>query len=712
MKLRKNKENKICWTFTKPRIAVWCLVLVVCIAFSALVLSAPGKIQREWAKVDCQELSFAPYALEPGSTMVQEFRAQGQTTGGASHLYLNIFRQEGAAGNLTVRLFRERKDELLADITCDFEELPACADLEAAAAEARTIYETTESQRPAPEEMPAALTTPVMLGDGYFLLRSGEYYRLEITNNAASERVYLLGNPQVQSGKLTVDGETQEGFLNLSWMRQSLYNPSVLLPLMVLLADATVLLGLALVLFTDVKVHVLYLILAVGFGLVTLFDLTPIYGFDMRFQFDSAYVLSNRLMGIDGYYWVADAEDPNGGAAYYSRRYCDDYSQYQFYKADEVSANYTDMKAGLRNLTVTEEEQEMIWVKADLGFISTQLYMYLPQAIGFAVARLLGLGMYPMLQLARALSYAVFVGTMYFAIRKVPFGKLIFLVSALIPTVMVQMVSLTRDAMIICLGFYITAAAIKMAYGSQKPGKWEWIKLAAASMLLAPCKLVYLPLSCLFLLVVYRQYILPAGDRGKRLLKRLVLAGAGAVMVLITANLWTIYGLLFESGESIYGSESYTVGLFFTQPLQALELFINTFRIELGGYLVNAVQLFDIELGCNDGITLLVLGALLMSCCVEERQILRREKCFMFLAASGVLVLTALASMRWTPIGSDVIVGLQGRYLTPVLPVLCMAMCGNKVLKGTESASVLVKISCCIFPALSLMNMYLWAVQL
>lgn len=716
MKLCSLKQVKKTFSFTKPRIAVWCIVLLLCIGFSALVLSAPEKIQREYAKVECQEQNYAPYVLESGSTLVQELKAQGQSAGEVSHLYLNVFRQEGSTGSLSVRIIREKNEELLAEIDCAFDEIPACADINVTAAEAFEISQMEESQREELTGMNPVLQDPVMLGDGWFLLKSGEYYRVEITNNSESHPVCLLGNPDVQSGKLTLDGEQIEGFLNLSWMRKSLYTPSKMLLLMVLLTDATVLLGLALVLFTDVKVHVLYLVLAIGFGIVTLFDLTPLYGFDMRFQFDSAYVLSNQLMGVENaYVWEIEPEYPWTETVRYARRYGDDYAQYQFYKGDEVSANYTDMKAGMRALKASEKEKEFILVYADQNFISDQLYMYFPQAIGFTIARLLGLGMHPMLQLGRLMSYAVFVAVVYFSIRKIPFGKLIFLVSALLPTVLVQTVSLTRDAMIICMSFYITAMAIWMAYAEKPPKKSDWIKLATVSALLAPCKMIYLPVSCLFLLVVYRRHFLEGKIAAKKLLKRILWGGLAAIILFGIVNFSAFFGLFLSSNASIYDTEAYSISYILFNPIETMCVIVNTLRCDFGSYLVNAVQLFDIGLGCNDGMTIVVFALLALSCCstnICEDILHREERGYMILVTVGVLFLTAIASLRWTPFGSDVIVGFQGRYLTPVLPLVCMAFYGSHYVRGSADMEKIILGGCCVFPGVSLMNMYLWAIAL
>lgn len=694
------------------RIALWCAVLVMCILFSALVLASPDKIVREYNLFACQDQDYWPYEIAPGATVEQYFVAQGQSVGEVSDLYLYGFRDAASEGSVTVRLYREEDGEMLSEDTKDHGKFPGCEDAAAMVQQADALSRTSDSHRPPRNEISGALTTYVSFDAG-FVLKSGETYCLEIINQSESDSLYLLGNIQVQSGKLLVDGEQQPGFLNLSWMRKSLYTPSRLLFLMVLLTDATVLLGLALVLFTDVKTHVLYLVLAVGFGIVTLFDLTPLYGFDMRFQFDSTYVLSNQMMGVDDAYWAADQLNEGEYVLSYYRRACDDDTQYQYYYHDEVSANYTDMKAGLRNLFAPEEDRELVLVETARGFVGEQLYLYFPQAVGFTIARLLGLSMYPMLQLARLIAYAVFVLTMYRAIRKVPFGKQIFLLLSLIPTVMVQTISLSRDAMIICMSFYIIAKTMQMAYALEKPKLWDWAKLLTISILLAPCKMIYLPVSCLFLIVLYRHYMLPAGDKWKKIALWAVLLSAVVIAVFVWLNADFFRGMFSTTNISVYNTEAYSVLHLLTDPLNTLYVLANTLRTELGAYLVNAVQLFDIDLGCSDGITIIVFALMVLSSCSEEpkkQTLCSGERGFMLLVAVGVFLLTAVASMLWTPVTSNVIIGLQGRYLTPILPLLCLACCNNRVVHLDADVSGFVSACCCVFPAISLMNMYLWAI--
>ena len=86
------------------------------------------------------------------------------------------------------------------------------------------------------------------------------------------------------------------------------------------------------------------------------------------------------------------------------------------------------------------------------------------------------------------------------------------------------------------------------------------------------------------------------------------------------------------------------------------------------------------------------------------------ERSYMLLVAAGTFMLLVVAAFRWTPIEYDVFVGLQGRYLIPIFPLL-LAFYNNQLVRVNRGAGMVTKIGCCIFPAISLMNMYLWTIQ-
>lgn len=683
----------------KVRLAIWLTAFCVCIFCSWMVWENTSTSYRQIE----MEQSFEPgediYELIPGGELEQQFTAQGKSAGGMFNLYLQLLREPDAQGSVRICLSRKNAEDAVLETNLEVSQLPE-----------KEKYVAAEKN--ASEDKTEGWTA--LADDSFFcLLKSGEEYTLKIVNESETDSVYLLGEHTVQSGNLLCDGQQLPGFLNLRFLRESMYRPSVLLVLLILVADATVLVGLWLVLFADVKTEVLYLVLAIGFGIVTLFDLTPIYGFDMRFQFDSTYVLSNRILGIEDVVYTPSLADPEVMKLSYYRRACDDYSQYQYYYHDEVSANYTDMKAGLRYPFVSAEEQELELVETHLGFIETQLWLCLPQAIGFSVARLMGVGMYPMLQAGRIMAYAVFVLCTVLAIRAIPFGKRFMMVLGLMPAVLVQTVSITRDGTIISLSFLLIALVLRLHFSEKKPGWCQWIPVLVLSIMLAPCKMVYLPVSCLCVMAAYKHYILPAGKNGKRMLGGLAAVFVIAIGGFCMANSAMVREILFTKPVSLYQTPAYSLGDMLTDPLRTMYVFGNTMRNQTESFLTNAIQLFNIQLGSSDDITLMVFSLLLLELfCVDiDIRLHPAERSYMLLVAAGTFVLLVVAAFRWTPIEYDVFVGLQGRYLIPIFPLL-LAFYNNQLVRVNRGAGMVTKIGCCIFPAISLMNMYLWTIQI
>ena len=674
----------------KGWIAVWCLILVACLAFSYLTVLAARDASGFSRRAYLVDPGGKTTPLGPGQTLGQQFTAAGASAGSLKDLCMELVWDRGEPVPLEFRLIRDsdgavlRQEELLADGT-DFH---AGTHVKAKARYACGVEINEEVS-----------------------LISGESYTLELKNLDDKTPVRLAYNPSACTGSLTLDGEEIPGFLNIRLTRGTLYQPdSRMVAVLIAVTVVTVLLGTALVLFSRVRVQLLYLLLAVGFGAVMLFDLTPLYGFDIRFQFDSAYVVSDQMMGLGGVRELPSLTDPDQTSVFYQRRAGDDYSQYQFYRDQNVSANYTENRQGLARWKASPEEQELVLAEAWQGEVGEQLYLYIPHALGFTLARLLGLGFYPMLLLARIFAYALLVLTVYKAISRAPVGKHLLLLFGLLPTVMVQSLSISRDTTIFIMAFYLIGKVLQGAYGEKAPSVRDWICILGVSVLLAPCKMIYLPVSFLWLLIVYRRYILPGNLPWGKVLGGVVLASLPILIFFVATNLASIGSLSQAEKASITSDPSRTLSVILSDPGQAAYIFLNTVRTELGEYFLNALQLYNIDLGASHTVSLVFAGLLCLAVCesgtLEFRPL---ERGFLLLVFLGVFLLTALASMQWTSINSPVILGFQGRYLTPALPLLFLAA-GNtrSVTVSEEFRARLVGLGCSILPAIVLMNMYLW----
>ncbi len=706
------------------QLLIWLAAAALCAGFSAMTLhmsrfNLPWRTTKEFycsGRYDPRSKAPDTVTLLPGQSLEQSFTAMGSLVGECQTIYLKVPEGQTRLPELTVTLTAQDTGEVLAQV-------------EASAVQMEEL--ATEDQTKKEQLAAFPLSEPV-------LLKSGRDYVL-CMQNSGREETALNMDRAVYSGSLRLGQTALDGAVDFGVLRTAGYTPSVLVPLLTAVTCVTALLGLWLVLFGKVKEHLLYLLLAAGFGLVMLFDVTPLYGFDMRFQFDSAYVVSNELLGLEGAVYQPSRADPENKPAHYYRRICDDYSQFQFYREDWVSDNYTDMQAALKDLRPEKEDTELILVEANQGFIGDQRQiLYLPAGVGFAIARLLGMGFLPMVQMGRLVSYGVFVVLMFFAIRSVPFGKRLFLILALLPSVMVQTMSVTRDAVIIGLSFFVVAKVLALAYGEKMPKFLDWAVVWLAGALLAPCKGVYLPISLFWLAALYRRLVVQERAKWTKvasylaagILPMLVMMycfGSGHVQTVIS-QLVSHLRHIFQGGgqveqvvqqaaaavHAVAQPKMFTFAYILENLPRTLMVVLNTLRESVGTFFMNTLQLTDINLGSSDTMGLILLALLLIeSLCQEKGRELvgKPERWLGLVLSAAVFALTAVAALGWTEVGSYTIFGIQGRYLIPILPLLALFAMNNSAIRLKGSHATLVKAGCCLFPALYLMNMYLWTIS-
>lgn len=237
----------------------------------------------------------------------------------------------------------------------------------------------------------------------------------------------------------------------------------------------------------------LFLLAALCLGSLYLWLLPPLSAPDEVAHYAGAYALSSRLLGQP--VWTEDGElriraqdmfiddDPGDGQPDY---------------ATPVSA-----RLELRSYIVLHERGLGAEPQAEGYSFSQQkpvptIFMaYLPQALGFSLARLLGLGGFGLLYLGRLCNFFLYLISVYAAMRIFEKGQSIFMLCALLPMSLELAASLSYDCYIISLSFLLTALSCAGMGGERKLGLMDSLPLSIAAALLAPCKLVY---SCLALL--------------------------------------------------------------------------------------------------------------------------------------------------------------------------------------------------------------------
>lgn len=362
--------------------------------------------------------------------------------------------------------------------------------------------------------------------------------------------------------------------------------------------------------------------------------------------------------------------------------------------------------------------------------VRTTPVMYLPQAFGFAAARLLRWNAPGLLALGKFLNLLCFLLLATAAIRLAPVGKELIFGTALLPMSLHLAASLSYDAGILGTAFLFIGEILYLCFGTEKLRGRALLLLCVLAAALGPCKMVYSPVVFLFLAV---PASVCGGKKRKALCFGAILCSLMLAMVLVNGTVIRAYagasaaaaagGNSAELEDDIEGASAtegealaeerilpeedttaegklpaaergtasadivdpragYTVSELLGRPLFIARMVLNTFSMQSGTLIGDMIGMrlgnLDPLLGAPGFAALLYMGGLLLLTLRQQGENERipagmRLRCLFVCAA--VLLLTAGAMLvSWTSREAAMIEGIQGRYFLPVLPAALLVL--------------------------------------
>lgn len=466
-----------------------------------------------------------------------------------------------------------------------------------------------------------------------------------------------------------------------------------ILAILVILAVA--LLGFLLFYLKNWKLEHIFLVAGLCMGLFYTVVLPPLSAPDEVSHYISAYKLSNQLMGKKA------AEEH--GLVYIRQE--DAWIENIYGESDEENRSVIGQ-------TLTEETYRMIHEKDWLSeeeegvaisnqwTVRTTPLAYLPQAIGIMFARMLGLGSMGLLFAGRIFNLIFYVGLTYGAMKRLPFGKEVLFGVALLPMTLHLTGSMSYDVMILALTFYVTAICLDLAYQKNKVEKKDIALLAVIFAVLGPCKMIYAVMMGLCLLIPVKKF----GGWKPYLLSAAVVLGVFVVsMALVNAQTITTYATETESYVSWAEEAGYSMGQLLSNPGLVIKMFYNTvvWQAEhyhltmIGAYLGNIDLVLDVPYVV---VMLFSLSLLLLAFRKPGESLTLKPGArawiwaVCLICASGALFSMLLA---WTPVSSQVINGVQGRYFLPFLPILLMSLKNDFIVLSKNADRTVLFFMCC-----------------
>ena len=327
--------------------------------------------------------------------------------------------------------------------------------------------------------------------------------------------------------------------------------------------------------------------------------------------------------------------------------------------------------------------------------VNTIPSVYFLPATGITLARIMGLNSIYLVLFGRMANLILFIlfGTLgiYFLPK---FKEFIFLVS-LLPTTIELAASYSYDAVMISSMIFFVSYVFFLAHEKKEFDIKDLVIVSLIAGLVLPCKMVYFPMLLMLFSIPLYKFKFRGKVDGKIKKENIAFFLASAVVVLLSwvfamylVNRSTVVGYSTSNTSSLEwaGEESYTIGYLLHNKLKAVKLFYNTLLLQLeyyhktmfGAYLGHADDVVGIPyigfLVLNIGMIFSVIGE------AKEKQLLVKERVLTGISIFFVIFLVLLSMLiAWTPISSEFIEGVSGRYFIPVLLPLLMICRNNKI---------------------------------
>ena len=337
---------------------------------------------------------------------------------------------------------------------------------------------------------------------------------------------------------------------------------------------------------------------------------------------------------------------------------------------------------GLLKEEIFREDDEL----SNQPYTSAALYnfvCYIPQTLAALAGRVFNLSILATAYLMEVFNFVVWVLLVYFAIKILPKFKKIAVFVMLLPITLQEATSLSPDALTIGLSVFLVSYILYLAYGGvEKLSKKDYWFLAISALVIGFCKIVYLPLIFLMLVIPWTKF----GTRKRKWVFLSCLIGLAIILNLVWLAISSRYLLEYRDGVD---SKAQLIGIV-SNPLRYLMVMFRTVNASGQGWLTN---LLGTTLGSFSFylpyaiFPLSYAVAIILFAQRDESVKLKKYDRTIFLSIFVVIMVGIFTSlyMQWTAVGAEVIDGIQGRYFLPILMLVPVIICRKKITKKYPS---------------------------
>ena len=326
------------------------------------------------------------------------------------------------------------------------------------------------------------------------------------------------------------------------------------------------------------------------------------------------------------------------------------------------------------NLGLETEKQTILYSETSAVYSFIQ---YLPQGIGIFIARLFTDKVLLLAYGGRIVNMLVSLIFIYFAIKKIPFGKKIILLMSYLPIAIEGFTSLSPDAMTISVAFLYISYILSLTFDTRNNiiGKKQIIILTILSIIVALCKIVYIPLVILLFIIPKEKF-----KNEKKVNTIIFIILIAFAINFIWLGISSIYLSKFREGDSLVQVKSLLI-----HPIRYIQNCLYTLNLNGSSYITT---MFGERLGWGELISvhsivpytlfIMAIYITISDKSIKEKFDVYQNLIIIFVLLSIIALIFTSLYVQWTTCESDSIAGIQGRYFIPILPLIMIEI-GNKV---------------------------------
>lgn len=298
-------------------------------------------------------------------------------------------------------------------------------------------------------------------------------------------------------------------------------------------------------------------------------------------------------------------------------------------------------------------------------------------AIPIALCKLNGINGFWTFMSGRTINLFCYIFLIYLSIKYIPFAKLLPFIIALLPMAIQQGMSYSYDSWIISSSIYVTSVSLALFDKSVEIPKQDIVLLIITSISLMVMKSKAYILIGLFPLYM----VVPNKFKQNKLWKRLwifiLIALFSFIGYALLDKILDLPDLVTEPYNPISwcnNEQGYTLQYCLNKPMVFLHLALNTthlFPMYLGQLICRGMGWLNINLSYIIWIFYFVALFLSVSYSCEKYAVSNEIINYMFFSILVTVIGIFYGLMvGWTTITSAVILGVQGRYFIPLLPMI------------------------------------------